>query len=112
MKQIIKGNYVRIEGEKEWAWALFNEDGIIYLNYGEMPYIDGDTGVSERLGHFVSPEGYPKTLKELTRILREWCDIKDFAKKLGRRGGETTLKRYGKEKMTEWGKRGGRPKTK
>jgi general stress protein YciG len=31
---------------------------------------------------------------------------------LGRRGGQKTFKRYGKEKMKEWGLRGGRPKKK
>ena len=28
----------------------------------------------------------------------------------GRKGGTSTLKRYGKEKMTRWGKKGGAPK--
>ncbi len=27
----------------------------------------------------------------------------------GRRGGQATLKKYGKRKMREWGKLGGRP---
>lgn len=31
-------------------------------------------------------------------------------KDAGKMGGNTTLKRHGKEKMTEWGKLGGRPK--
>lgn len=29
---------------------------------------------------------------------------------LGRRGGKATLAKHGREKMTEWGKLGGRPK--
>lgn len=29
---------------------------------------------------------------------------------LGKLGGLATLKKYGKEKMKEWGKQGGRPK--
>lgn len=29
---------------------------------------------------------------------------------LGRQGGNATLKKYGKRKMREWGKKGGRPK--
>jgi len=43
--------------------------------------------------------------------------IREVAKLLGKRGGDTTLKRYGKAAMKEWGqrgaaygKRGGRPK--
>ncbi len=28
----------------------------------------------------------------------------------GRRGARTTLKRYGREQLREWGKRGGRPR--
>ncbi len=35
--------------------------------------------------------------------------IANEAKELGKKGGEATLKKYGKEKMTEWGKKGGRP---
>lgn len=37
---------------------------------------------------------------------------KKYASILGSMGGNSTLKRYGKEKMTEWGKKGGRPKSK
>ena len=33
------------------------------------------------------------------------------AKKLGKKGGEATLKEHGKEKMKEWGRKGGRPKS-
>lgn len=35
---------------------------------------------------------------------------KMFAKELGKLGGQATLKKYGKETMKEWGKKGGRPK--
>lgn len=34
------------------------------------------------------------------------------AQELGKLGGASTLKKYGKDKMKEWGKRGGRPKSK
>ena len=36
--------------------------------------------------------------------------LKHDAERLGKKGGDATLKKYGKKKMTEWGKRGGRPK--
>ena len=32
------------------------------------------------------------------------------AQKLGKLGGQATLKKHGKEQMKEWGKLGGRPK--
>jgi general stress protein YciG len=31
---------------------------------------------------------------------------------VARRGGLSTLKKYGRKKMREWGKRGGRPRKK
>jgi general stress protein YciG len=33
-----------------------------------------------------------------------------MASMLGKMGGMATLKKHGKDKMTEWGKKGGRPK--
>ena len=37
-------------------------------------------------------------------------EIKKLMQMMGRKGGQTTLARHGKKKMTEWGKLGGRPK--
>jgi hypothetical protein len=37
-------------------------------------------------------------------------ELRKYLKQLGAKGGRTTLKKYGKRTMTEWGKRGGRPR--
>jgi len=37
-------------------------------------------------------------------------ELRKYFKKIGRKGGNATLKKFGRETMTEWGKRGGRPK--
>ena len=37
-------------------------------------------------------------------------DVKAYLSKIGKRGGQTTLKKFGKAKMTVWGRRGGRPR--
>ena len=34
------------------------------------------------------------------------------AQALGKLGGKATVEKYGKDKMKEWGRKGGRPKTK
>jgi len=36
--------------------------------------------------------------------------LKKHYKKLGRKGGSSTVDKYGRLKMQEWGKLGGRPK--
>lgn len=37
-------------------------------------------------------------------------EINDAASKLGKLGGDARAKKYSKEKLSEWGKKGGRPK--
>ena len=37
-------------------------------------------------------------------------EIKQYLSKIGRKGGQTTVDKYGLKKMKEWGKLGGRPK--
>ena len=37
-------------------------------------------------------------------------EIRKVMREMGRKGGKTTLARYGKRKMREWGKLGGRPR--
>ena len=36
--------------------------------------------------------------------------LKEHYKKIGKKGGSSTLKKYGSLKYAEWGKLGGRPK--
>ena len=36
--------------------------------------------------------------------------LRKHLKSLGRKGGNATLKKHGKAKMTKWGKLGGRPR--
>jgi len=38
--------------------------------------------------------------------------IRDFLTRVGRKGGEAVLKKYGKRQLREWGKLGGRPRKK
>jgi hypothetical protein len=37
---------------------------------------------------------------------------KDTAKEMGKRGGQKTLREYGRKQLMEWGKLGGNPKLK
>lgn len=37
-------------------------------------------------------------------------EIKKYFSDIGTKGGNTTLKKYGKRQMKKWGKLGGRPK--
>lgn len=37
-------------------------------------------------------------------------EIKKLMRMMGRKGGKTTLAKYGKRQLKEWGKLGGRPK--
>lgn len=41
---------------------------------------------------------------------KEVGNLTEAARELGRKGGNKTLKKYGKRQMKEWGKKGGRPK--
>ena len=112
MRVIKKGNYIRVESDAQFVEAKLKD--IIYINYAELPY-KGQMGVSEKLGHFIDFEGgekYPETIDELEIALKSFLGIKDAAKTLGKKGGQKTLKKYGKEEMTEWGKKGGRPSAK
>lgn len=72
MKVIRKGSYVRVENKGRWIEANFNDDGIIYVNYAEMPWHKGDTGVMERLGHLLKDPGkeYPLDIESLIVILK------------------------------------------
>ena len=115
MKQVIKRNYVRVESDTMFVEGDFNSDGIIYMNYAELPWFKGNIGTTERIGHFIDFPGgekYPESVKELADFFKEFLGIKKIARKLGKRGGQATLKKYGKEKLTEWGKKGGRPSAK
>ena len=38
--------------------------------------------------------------------------VRLFLSHAGRKGGRTTVKRYGRTQLREWGKRGGRPRKK
>jgi len=38
--------------------------------------------------------------------------VRQFLSQAGRKGGRTTVKRYGRTQLREWGKRGGRPRKK
>ena len=35
--------------------------------------------------------------------------VREFLAKVGSKGGRTTVKKYGRRQMKEWGKLGGRP---
>jgi len=48
--------------------------------------------------------------KQIVRLLRS--KVVQTTKEAGKKGGRSTLKKYGKEKMKEWGEKGGRPKKK
>lgn len=78
MKKIQKGNYIRIEGKTSYAQSNFNDDGVIYIDYGSLPFDENYTGVTEKLGHLLNDnEKYPATRGALSRFLRKLVEDLD-----------------------------------